>query len=119
MKIDFKYAKESVGNTDYRFKDMIREYIGIEYDELPDSISDVLSDNSFTCGHKIGGYGDFIQWDPREEYADYKEYTYQLLQFDSSNEFMWGDSGIAHFLITENDLKNLNFDKVLYTWDCC
>lgn len=33
-------------------------------------------------------------------------------------EIMWGDSGVGHFFIEEDDLKNLNFDNVLYTWDC-
>ncbi|MDE5859478.1 MAG: DUF1963 domain-containing protein, partial [Oscillospiraceae bacterium] len=31
---------------------------------------------------------------------------------------MWGDMGVANFFISENDLKNLDFSKVAYNWDC-
>ena len=34
-------------------------------------------------------------------------------------EIMWGDSGVGNFFISEEDLKNLNFENVLYNWDCC
>ncbi len=34
-------------------------------------------------------------------------------------EIMWGDSGVGNFFISEENLKNLNFDDVLYNWDCC
>ena len=72
----------------------------------------------FDGGHKIGGYPNFTQSDIRDE-----EYDILLLQIDSEstekNEIMWGDCGIANFFISEKDLKNLNFENVLYNWDCC
>lgn len=73
----------------------------------------------FGAGHKIGGFPDFTQSDIREV----GDYEILLLQIDSDrtekNEIMWGDCGIANFFIREKDLKELNFDKVIYNWDCC
>ena len=77
-----------------------------------------LNDKLFGAGHKIGGYPDYTQNDIRDE-----EYEILLLQIDSEetekNEIIWGDCGIANFFIREKDLKELNFDKVIYNWDCC
>lgn len=72
-------------------------------------------------GHKIGGYPYFTQNDPRE-FETYKGEEYWLLfQMDTDDEagIMWGDSGIANFFISEQDLENRNFSRVLYNWDCC
>ena len=32
---------------------------------------------------------------------------------------MWGDAGIYGFFINRQKLKNLDFDDVIYNWDCC
>ena len=66
-------------------------------------------------GHKMFGYADFTQSDPRE--ADSK-YDTQLLQIDSIDDIMWGDCGVANFLINGEELKNLDFSDVFYSWDC-
>lgn len=34
-------------------------------------------------------------------------------------DIMWGDCGVANFFIHPDDLKNKDFSKVLYNWDCC
>ena len=61
---------------------------------------------------------DYTQNDIRDE-----EYEILLLQIDSEgtekNEIMWGDCGIANFFIREKDLKEFNFNKAIYNWDCC
>ena len=76
-------------------------------------------------GHKLFGYPAFCQEDPREvlesKLAEY--YDTLLLQIDSDfgggdNIVIWGDSGVANFFINSNDLKNLDFSRVLYNWDC-
>ncbi|MCA0296331.1 MAG: DUF1963 domain-containing protein [Actinobacteria bacterium] len=46
-----------------------------------------------------------------------------LLQLDSSlddpsGEIMWGDMGVACFLIEPERLSRCDFSNVLYTWDC-
>ena len=73
----------------------------------------------FDGGHKIGGFPNFTQSDVRE----IGDYEILLLQIDSEgtekNEIMWGDCGIANFFIREKDLKELNFYKTIYNWDCC
>ena len=39
--------------------------------------------------------------------------------YDSKEDIlMWGDSGVANFFITDEDLKNRNFEDVIYNWDC-
>lgn len=89
-------------------------------------IWDILEENKeigeklFEAGHKIGGYPNFTQSDVRDLKAGY---NILLLQIDSEgtdeHEIMWGDCGIANFFIREKDLKELNFDEVIYNWDCC
>lgn len=73
--------------------------------------------------HKLGGYPDFTQEDPRfnPEYEDY----ILLLQIDSdyghhgeTNYICWGDAGIGNFFIKPSHLKTLDFSTVLYNWDC-
>lgn len=81
----------------------------------------VMRDTERTC---IGGYPFFTQDDPREytpEIADYGVLLFQCASFfgdDTGDEIMWGDMGVGNFFISENDLKNLDFSKVAYNWDC-
>ena len=53
---------------------------------------------------------------------EYGAYLILLLQIDSvgigDDEIMWGDSGICNFFIQEEDLLKLDFDRVMYNWDC-
>ena len=101
-----KYRKNNLGyNICYDFYEIFEE-------------DKNLNDKLFGAGHKIGGYPDYTQNDIRNE-----EYEILLLQIDSEetekNEIIWGDCGIANFFIREKDLKELNFDEVIYNWDCC
>lgn len=101
-----KYKKNNIGyNICYDFYEIFEE-------------DKNLNDKLFGAGHKIGGYPDYTQNDIRDE-----EYEILLLQIDSEgtekNEIMWGDCGVANFFIREKDLKELNFEKVIYNWDCC
>ncbi|WP_026492222.1 YwqG family protein [Butyrivibrio sp. XPD2002] len=66
-------------------------------------------------GHKIFGYPFFTQDDPRCD----GENDILLFQMDSEGQdIMWGDSGVGGFFIDEENLKNQNFDKAFFTWDC-
>lgn len=101
-----KYRKNNLGyNICYDFYEIFEE-------------DKNLNDKLFGAGHKIGGYPDYTQNDIRDE-----EYEILLLQIDSEetekNEIIWGDCGIANFFIREKDLKELNFDRAIYNWDCC
>lgn len=66
---------------------------------------------------QVGGYAYFTQSDPRDEDTDW----IILLQLDTSDDFdmMWGDSGVANLSISRDDLKNRDFSKAYFTWDCC
>lgn len=74
-----------------------------------------------TC---IGGYPFFTQDDPRgytKKLADYDVLLFQCnssCEDNSEDEIMWGDMGVANFFITEEDLKNRDFSKAAYNWDC-
>ena len=107
-----------------KYKEILKVYDDKEYLSYWD-IWDILEEDKeiggklFEAGHKIGGFPNFTQSDVRE----IGDYEILLLQIDSEgtekNEIMWGDCGIANFFIREKDLKELNFDKVIYNWDCC
>ena len=107
-----------------KYKEILKVYDDKEYLSYWD-IWDILEEDKeigkklFEAGHKIGGFPNFTQSDIREV----GDYEILLLQIDSEgtekNEIIWGDCGIANFFIREKDLKELNFDKVIYNWDCC
>lgn len=108
-----------------KYPEILKVYKDGEYLNYWD-IWDILEEDKeigeklFEAGHKIGGYPNFIQSDVRDLKAGY---NILLLQIDSEgtdeHEIMWGDCGIANFFIREKDLKELNFDEVIYNWDCC
>ena len=107
-----------------KYKEILKVYDDKEYLSYWD-IWDILEEDKeiggklFEAGHKIGGFPNFTQSDIRK----IGDYEILLLQIDSEgtekNEIMWGDCEIANFFIREKDLKELNFDKVIYNWDCC
>ena len=80
-----------------------------ENNEDEDSLADFKMGSA---GCKIGGVPLFTQ---QPVYTD----MVTLLQLDSEGIVMIGDVGILHFFITEEDLKNKNFDEVVFQFDCC
>lgn len=78
---------------------------------------DAITETVAAQGHKLLGYPDFTQAEPRET-TEYR----LLLQIDTDmtedNDIMWGDSGVGHLFIREQDLKAQHFDKVWFYWDC-
>lgn len=89
-----------------------------EYQEIAEEYYDKFSIEK----HKIGGYPDFVQGDPREFYNQEEEPYILLFQIDSDDSktinICWGDVGIANFFIKKSDLKKLNFSDIVYNWDC-
>ena len=112
-------AKQLLADEDAKeaFEEELEEYIEEqdELDETPDWMP-----NAF--GHKIGGYPGFSQWDPRDIPKE-DDHDILLLQIDTDDigerGIMWGDSGVANFFISRENLKQRNFQDVIYTWDCC
>lgn len=90
----------------------LRDHPDIEdtSEELADEVADYLDRG----GHKLGGHPQFTQSDPREA----GDRRVLLLQLDSDDAMMWGDSGIANFFIDPDDLARADFSRVSYHWDC-
>ena len=68
-------------------------------------------------GHKIGGYAEFTQSDPRDYKADQRD-DIQVLQIDVDNQIMFGDSGLGHIFISKENLIKKDFTKAYFYWDC-
>ncbi len=87
--------------------------------DLSDDVCDMIEEKHTGEGHKMGGYPNFVQEDPRKENS---KQTVLLLQIDSEyndeTPVEWGDAGVCGFFCTPENLKRRNFAKVLYNWDC-
>lgn len=95
------------------------------YDLLQDDDFEKVADELSKPGSQMFGYPFFTQYDPRENNEEYQRYDTLLLQIDTTinddnGEYyvMWGDSGVGNFFINSEDLKNRDFSKILYNWDC-
>lgn len=128
----FSLEKEGMTFSDYRYeKTFLEKYNKIfskkieDFCDLDNNIFDIIIDNDIReNNHKINGYPEFAQNDPREHAENLRRYDILLLQIDSdlyNNEWriLWGDAGTCNFFINREDLKKCNFDDVLYNWDCC
>ena len=115
--ITYKFTNDIATPADYRFNKIV-EPLGEMSDEVEEYAFDLLIQSP---DHKIGGYASFTQEDPRGDDAEDVEWLL-LFQLDTDSndhiEIMWGDVGIANFFIRLEDLKNLDFSKVWYNWDC-
>ena len=70
------------------------------------------------------GYPTFIRHDPRRVEDDYRHYDTLLLQIPSTGTdtkngsiTMWDNCGVANFFINHEDLAQLDFSHILYTWN--
>lgn len=108
-----------------------------EFDRRQRKLQDLIwREFSGDEAHRFGGWPYFIQHDPRDwDRGDpaWKKYDTLLLAITSeynndksdirvisdSDEIMWGDAGVANFLINAEDLKNLDFSDIMYVWDSC
>ena len=122
-----------LGTEDYHFEGtfgaVVQELFGEDiqkqgfYNYLSDEDRDYLYDELSNDGHWILGYPYFTQSDPRE-YREDDYYDTLLFQMDSDmadkrDYVLWGDCGVANFFINGEALKNKDFRKVMYNWDCC
>ena len=125
FEMNFSKPKYEVASSrDYRsytkVEDSFKHYM--EFDKFEEPRAEELEmaywDAFSSFGHKIGGYADFTQQDPR--FYKNQDYTELLFQFDSDSntDILWGDDGIANFFICKEDLKNKDFSNILYNWDC-
>lgn len=118
-KLEFEKTIEYGGSQDSRF-DM--EFNGKDFYEFCEELNETqlkqIEDIIDGAGHKIGGYAYFTQSDPRE-YNENKSSDLLLLQIDTDEHIMFGDSGVGNFFIHPDDLKSKNFEKIWFNWDCC
>ena len=130
-----KFEKDisTITSTDFLFEDIALKTIhelfpdeNIEdlYDDLERDVFNTLFKAFNGVEHAIGAYPTFTQWDPRNP-EEKDAYGITLLQVEShwdndsnSSGIMWGDSGVANFFINKEKLEHLNFEDVLFNWDC-
>ncbi|MDH0564856.1 YwqG family protein [Acinetobacter courvalinii] len=113
---DFAFAPKILGVEElYDFEDRF------EGGDFEDDFIEPYDEVASASGHRLGGYPYFTQTDPRHYNDKVQDYIllFQLDTDDAENEIMWGDSGVGNFFIHPEDLKNRDFSKVLYNWDCC
>jgi uncharacterized protein YwqG len=121
--LSFVSDQEYVPPTDYRFEQIVgkQPYRLFEsFGEREQQVAQEYFEYAYRpYAAKIGGYGYFVQEDPRTIRP--KEDWLVLLEIQSSNEggvdILWGDSGMGVFLIRRADLESLDFSRVAYYWD--
>ncbi len=121
-KVSFKETEDYIGVNDKNFDPVLhkavkkvtkRDITGDIFDNFSDGECDKLFRILTGAGSKLFGYPCFTQTDPREGSE------ILLLQIDSDDMLtMWGDYGVGNFFIDKDDLKNKDFSKVKYYWDC-
>ena len=131
--LKFEKGISTITSTDFLFENIALKTIhelfpdeNIEdlYDDLERDVFNTLFKAFNGVDHAIGAYPTFTQWDPRNP-EEKDAYGITLLQVEShwnngpnNNEIMWGDSGVANFFINKEKLEHLNFEDVLFNWDC-
>lgn len=128
--IELELCRTSMGLEDYRLQEIFDNIKGKYGLWSMDSIFDLDDDTNYLYDlfesndkHHMLGYPYFTQADIRV-YSDYERYDTLLLQIDSdggssSFDILWGDCGVGNFFINSEDLKNRDFSRILYNWDCC
>ena len=123
MKFSLEKQKESFNYEllDNLFKEVLEEEnLGFnEKDKLYEEVEKLYDDEFYEeiVGTKCNGFPYFTQWEPRDD-EQMKEYDTSLFQIDSGKEVMIGDSGVMHFFINREKLKNKDFSDIFYHWDC-
>lgn len=111
-KILSRVAKEECGLT-------INHLYSIEEDLNDNEAFDYLVEKMPATYAEIGGYANFTQGDPREgANSDLTECIFKLDSYLDLKKIMIGDCGIAWLLISPTDLKNREFEKANFDWDC-
>ena len=91
-------------------------------DRLPEALINEVYSRLTATGHRVGGYPDFSQLDPREYHEALRGYTTLLLHLESVEEadfaLHWGESGMCNFMARPEDVARGDFSRVLYNWDC-
>ena len=119
------YADMNIEAFNDAFEKCSKEVLGEEYSiyDLEDEFEEKLYDRNSRASVFIGGYPFFTQSDPRYR-SEIMDCNIVLLEIDSlydkenNIDIMWGDAGTGVFLIPREKLRNLDFSKVVYNYDC-
>ncbi len=121
-RLSFERVVEYGSFTDFRCS---AEVGGIDLDEyvaglegVDEGLLEEVEELLLGGGHKLGGYASFAQDDPRGEEPARHGNGVQLLQIDSDDRIMFGDSGVAHIFIDRDRLRARDFGAAWGYWDC-
>jgi len=116
-KLQFELDWAPPSMTDFRCDRLLAKHPAWQHDNSLDRVYRDWIESS-RC-HKLGGYGHYVQGDPRDQpWTDpaFPEFEL-LLQLNSDQEnfgLMWGDLQEVCFFIRPPDLRNLDFSSVRY-----
>lgn len=112
--MEFTLEEEVVPLTDRFFDRHLGQDFFKQFGDLEWPLYNFYGEQTSSEGHKMGGYAHFAQEDPRED-----EQLMLLFQMDTDAEMesMWGDMGTAKFFISEKDLSQKDFSRVMFYWD--
>ena len=117
--LSFKKCIDKGGSEDSQFDYL---FDGHDYwdftEQLTEEQETEFSEYFDATGHKIGGYAEFTQSDPRD-YDSKSKNDIHILQIDTDEHIMFGDSGIGHIFISKENLIKKDFSKAYFYWDCC
>lgn len=137
LTVNFELNQKPVASSDFQFNELLFKSLSSEA-QVPEGCNNVIYDSELFdgTGHHLLGYPYFTQGDPRfnsfyqtiypeDEFFDYEDMSWEyilLFQLDTQDfgnkGIMWGDTGVGNFFIHPNDLKNRDFSKVVFYWDC-
>lgn len=112
--MEFHLEEEIVPLTDQHFNQHLGADFFKQFGELEWPLYAYYGEQSSSEGHKMGGYAHFAQEDPRE---DGQLMLLFQMDTDAEMESMWGDMGTAKFFISEKDLSQMDFSRVMFYWD--
>lgn len=117
--LSFERGIDKGGSEDSRFDYL---FDGMDYWDFNENLTEEqekqFGEYFYAMGHKIGGYAEFTQSDPRDYNAEQRA-DIQILQIDVDDHIMFGDSGLGHIFISKQHLIQKDFSKAYFYWDCC
>lgn len=123
-RLRFQVDTEPVSISDYRFQRFLGQPAAKFFQQFGEkeeaAAVNYMAFSSKDQLAKVGGYSSPVQEDPRK--IQPAEDWVVLLELHHGREeggydMMWGDSGIGAFYIRPDDLRRLDFSKVVYYWD--
>lgn len=115
-KMEFHPCKMFLSMESHEFTD---HYCGdLAYTKLSEEKQDALFDLCYACDSRVGGYPLFVQGAPCYYEDGSLDVLLLQLDVDDTSGLMFGDGGNCNFFISREDLKNLNFERAEFDWQC-